>query len=89
MPDQQQTVTASNEDLRKMLGLLHSTFAYGSSVVAATFALGWAFVAVKDGVSVPTLLPILTIASVLFTVVAWITQEEIQQIGLTHRTKVE
>ncbi|CAI9403106.1 hypothetical protein [Nocardioides sp. T2.26MG-1] len=89
MPDKQQTLIASNEDLRKMLALLHSTFAYGSSVVAATLALGWAYAAIKDDVSVPTLLPILTIASVLFTVVAWVTQEEIRQIGLPYRTKVE
>jgi hypothetical protein len=84
---QQQSVIASNEDLRKMVVLVHSTFAYGSSIVAVTLALGWGFVGVRDGVDVPTILPILAIAAVLFMVVAWTTQEEIQRIGVPSQAK--
>jgi hypothetical protein len=89
MPDKQRTVVASNEDLRKMLTLIHSTLAYGSSVVAATLAVCWAVVGIKDSVDVPTMLPILTIAAMAFTIAAWVSQEEIQAIGTSDRTKVD
>ncbi len=89
MAEEQRTVEASNEDLRKMLALVHSTLVYGSSLVAFTLAVGWGFVGMKAGVAVPTMLPILAVAAVLFAVAAWTTQEEIQQIGAPYRTTAE
>lgn len=89
MADPQRTVRASNEDLRQLLIRVHSTLTYGSSAVTVVLALGWLYLGLNDDLSVPTLLPILTIASLFFVIAAWISQEEVQLIGKPYRTKVE
>lgn len=89
MPDQQRTVLATTDDLRSILVLIHSTLVYGASAVALTLVGGWAFVGIKDDLDVPTVLPLLAIASTLFTIVAWTVQEEVQQLGKAYRTKVD
>lgn len=88
MPDEQRTVLATTEDLRRILMLIHSTIAYGASAVALTLVGGWVVVAVMSDVDVPTILPLLAIASTLVTIVAWASQEEIQQIGKAYRVTV-
>ena len=67
MPDQQRTVLATTDDLRSILVLIHSTLAYGASAVALTLVGGWAFVGIKDDLDVPTVLPLLAIASTLLS----------------------
>jgi len=81
MTDERTTVQATNEELRQLLVRLHSTVTYGATTTAVVLMVGWAVVGVKESLSVPTLLPILAIASVVFTIVAWVNQEEIQLIG--------
>ena len=86
--DQEHTVLASNEDLRQILARMHSTLTYGSTLVSVTLAICWAVLGIREDDSVPTMLPILTIASVLFAVIAWTMDEEVQSIGKPYRTKV-
>ncbi|HEY0952227.1 hypothetical protein [Nocardioides sp.] len=81
MTNDQTTVQATNEELRQLLVRLHSTITYAATATALILVGGWAVVGVKDSLTVPVLLPILAIASVAVTIVAWVNQEEVQLIG--------
>ncbi|HYF72468.1 MAG TPA: hypothetical protein VD864_06585 [Nocardioides sp.] len=90
MSDQgeERIVLATNEDLRQILLRINSTLVYGSSLVAVTLAVAWGFLGMSEDVSVPTMLPILTIAAVLFAAMALSMEEQVQKIGRPHRAKV-
>ena len=84
--DQERTVMASNEDLRRLLTLIHETLSYGSTAVAVVLGVGWGFLGLKEDLAVPPMLPILTVAAVMFALVAWTMQEDIQRIGRPYRS---
>ena len=81
MTDGQTAGQVTNEELRQLLVRVHSTMTYGATAAAVILTIGWAVAGVKESLSVPVLLPILVIASVVVTIVAWVNQEEVQLIG--------
>jgi hypothetical protein len=87
MTDDQTTVQATNEELRQLLVRVHSTITYGLTTTAVILVGGWAVAGVKESLSVPVLLPVLAIASVVFALVAWVNQEEVQLIGRPRAAK--
>lgn len=80
------TVLASNDELRRILVLLSQALTGGAVGVALVLGAGWAYLGLLADATVPTLLPVLTIAAGAFAVSASLGHEEICRIGKPYAT---